>query len=394
MTERLYYADAYLHSFTAQVTGLGDGRRRVYLDRSAFYPTSGGQPHDTGTIAGVPVADVLDEGDMVAHVLADPLPAAATVPCEIDWDRRYDHMQQHTGQHLLSAVCEDLLGMRTTSVHFGPATSTLDLADEQRSGVPDETLRRIESRANTVVAEARPVVIGFEDATAVTGLRKPSDRSGTLRIVTIDGIDRSACGGTHVRSTSEIGPILLRGAERVRNALRIEFVCGSRALARARRDYELLTRMARAQSAAVDDIAAVVEGQMAQLRDAQAEARRLNEVLADYRARELYESATPDAAGLRRVVERANHGGADRSRALALAVSGRPGVVFVAASHDPPSILLATSADSGIDAGRTLRPLLERAGGRGGGSARLAQGSVPAPSDADAIVRELLGSAR
>lgn len=162
MTDRLYYADAYCTRFEARVLARAEDGRRVYLDRSAFYPTSGGQPHDLGTLGGVAVTDVVDEEDRVAHVLASPLPADA-VEGVVDWGRRWDHMQQHTGQHLLSAVLEDLAGLRTVSVHFGAETSTLDVADAagDAAPLPGDVMERVERRANGIVGEARPVVVSF-----------------------------------------------------------------------------------------------------------------------------------------------------------------------------------------------------------------------------------------
>ena len=167
MTERLYYTDSYLASFSAAVSEIADGGRRVYLDRSAFYPASGGQPHDLGTIDGIPVLDVVDDGDRVAHHLAAPL-AASSVHAVVDWPRRFDHMQQHTGQHLLSAVFIELLNAETTSVHFGAdyATLALDVGEVSPGELGD-----VQDRANAVIAENRLVTVGFEDAAAVTGLR-------------------------------------------------------------------------------------------------------------------------------------------------------------------------------------------------------------------------------
>jgi alanyl-tRNA synthetase len=389
MTERLYYHDATIRSFSAQLSEVVDGGRKAYLDRTAFYPTSGGQPHDIGTLAGVEVVDVIDEGDRIAHVLDAPIEIASSVEVrgEIDWSRRHDNMQQHTGQHLLSAVLDDLLELRTVSVHFGDETSTLDVADASGGGnvLEPEVLARVESRVNEIVAEARPVLVTFEDAAQVTGLRKPSDRDGLLRIVTIEGIDRSACGGTHVATTAAIGPVLLRRQEKVRQGLRIEFVCGQRAIRRARQDLEALSRVARTFSASLDETAKLVEGQVSQLKDLQGENRRLAESLASYRAVELHAAATPRADGVRIVVERVTSG-ADSSRSLALAFAPLSRAVFIAASHSPPSILVATSTDSGIDAGKTLRPLLEKVGGRGGGSPRLAQGSAPSGEAVDEVI--------
>lgn len=389
MTERLYYRDATVKAFTGQVIDVAEGGRTVYLDRTAFYPTSGGQPHDVGLLNRVRVVDVVDEGERVAHVLETPLGAAAgtSVEGEIDWERRQDHMQQHTGQHLLSAVIDDLLGLRTVSVHFGPDVSTLDVADAHGNAnvLGAVVLERIESRVNATVAEARAVTVTFENAAVVSGLRKPSDREGELRVVTIDGVDRSACGGTHVSSTSQIGPTFLRRQERVKQGLRIEFLCGNRALRRARLDLELLARVARTYSASIDDVAKLAEAQAAQLAGLMSETGRLNEQLAAYRAAELHAAATPRSDGIRVVVERVSSG-ADSARALALAFPPLSRAMFVAASHTPPSILVVTSNDSGLEAGKLLKPLLEKVGGRGGGSARLAQGSAPSPEAINRIL--------
>ena len=393
MTERLYYRDATVRTFSATLVELDAEGRRVYLDRTAFYPTSGGQPNDLGTLHGARVVDVVDEEDRIVHVLEQPVTIAtgSELRGEIDWERRHDHMQQHTGQHLLSAVLEDLLGLRTVSVHFGPEASTLDVADASGGGslLAADVLVEVEWRANALVAEARPVVVTFEDAADAKGLRKPSDRDGVLRIVSIEGVDRSACGGTHVSSTAEIGPVLLRRQEKVRQGLRIEFVCGDRALRRVRRDLETLARVAKAFSGAIDDVPKLVDGQAEQLAALQSENRRLGESLAKYRAAELHAAATPRADGLRVVAERLSSG-VDSARSLALAFGSLSKAMFIAASVTPPSILVATSNDSGVDAGKLLKPLLERMGGRGGGSARLAQGSLPSADALEIVLASLI----
>jgi len=382
-TNRLYYTDAYRTSFTATVVERSDDGTRVYLDDTAFYPTSGGQPNDLGALGGVPVVDVVDEGDRIAHVLAAPLSAAtASVAASIDWTRRFDHMQQHTGQHLLSAVFEDLFGHHTVSVHFGPDYSTLDLDAEL---VTHQQLVAAESRANEIVADAKPVVVTFEDARQATGLRKASDRDGTLRIVSIEGIDRSACGGTHVRSTAEIGAVLVRATEKLRKATRVEFVCGARAIRRARRDFESLTKIAGALSASVDDAASIVAGQAERLKEADSARKKLEKELATFRARELYDAAAPGADGVRTIVVR-NAASMDDVKTLAQAAFALPRVVVVGTVASPPSVLVASSEDSGVDAGRLLKERLAAAGGRGGGSPRLAQGSVPGAGALDALV--------
>lgn len=372
-TQRLYYTDSYLIEFEARVVDVADDGRRVYLDRTAFYPTSGGQPHDLGSVDGVRITDVIDEGERIAHLLERPLASdGGAVHGAVAWERRFDHMQQHTGQHLLSAVLEELFGHHTVSVHFGRDSSSLDLDVDSVSA---ERIVAAEARANAIVAENRAVTTSFEDATQATGLRKESDRTGTLRIVVIAGLDRSACGGTHVRATGEIGAVLVRKVERVRKSARLEFVCGLRAVRRARADFESLTRIAGALSASLDDAPALVAAQSEQLRAAENERRRLDRELAGHRARALYDAAPADARNLR--VVRQDAASMDELRTLAQATIALPRAVLVGTIGEPPSLLLATAEDTGLDAGRLLREGMNKVGGRGGGSPRIAQGSVP-----------------
>ena len=376
MTERLYYSDCYLHVFQARVVDTSADRLTVYLDRTAFYPSSGGQPFDTGSISGAPVVDVVDEDDRVAHRLERPWPAAGegAVECAVDWTRRFDHMQQHTGQHLLSAVFEELFSLKTVSFHLGVETATIDL---EGGPVDARTVEQAERRANQLIYENRPVAIRFEDAAAAAGLRKPSERQGTLRIISIEGLDRSACGGTHVRATGEIGVILVRKMEKIRQSTRIEFLCGERAVRRARADFLALTAAAQAFSSPLDEVPALVATQLETARAAEKARRKLEIELAGYQGKELYQTTAPGPDGFRRVLRRAERGSLDELRAIAQSFTARDKAVFLAALSDPPSILLSVSADSGIDAGRTLKAALTEAGGRGGGTARMAQGSVP-----------------
>ena len=386
-THRLYYTDAYRTTFAGTVVDRSADGMRVYLDETAFYPTSGGQPFDLGTLAGIAVADVVDEGERIAHVLASPLGAeVARVEGTVDWTRRFDHMQQHTGQHLLSAVFEDLFGYATLSVHFGPDYATLDL---DAPSLSRDQLVEAEERANEIVAEARPVVVTFEDAATATGLRKASDRSGTLRVVSIDRVDRSACGGTHVRSTAEIGTVLVRSSEKMKKTTRVEFVCGQRAVRRARKDYESLSAIAGSLSASLDDAVSLVAGQSDRLKDADNARKKLEKELATFRVRERYDAAPADANGVRTVLIR-DAATMDDIRTLAQAAFGLSKVVVIGALTNPPSVLLASSENSGVDAGALIKPQLAAVGGRGGGSPRIAQGSVPNAEAVEAVVSSLL----
>jgi alanyl-tRNA synthetase len=395
MTERLYYTDSYLRHFTARITGRADDGRTVYLDRTAFYPTSGGQPFDTGAIAGVAVLDVVDEDGRIAHKLAGILEPGAveagaleagSVACAVDWARRFDHMQQHTGQHLLSAVFEELFHLKTVSFHLGAESATIDI---EGGGVEPRTIVEAERRANQIVFENRPVAVEFQNAADAQGLRKPSDRDGTLRIVSIDGLDRSACGGTHVRSTGEIGPILIRKLDKIRQTVRVEFLCGSRAVGRARADYEALSKAAQIFSSPLDEVPAMLAAQMESARAAEKMQRKLELELAAYRGSELYRNTAPGADGFRRISQRTARGSLEELRAVAQNFTAQPKAIFTAALAEPPSVLLAVSEDSGIDAGKALKAAIAEAGGRGGGNARIAQGSVPDPSHLETVLEKL-----
>jgi alanyl-tRNA synthetase len=381
MTERLYYTDATLTEFTARVVeAAGD---RVYLDRTAFYPTSGGQLFDTGVLGDARIVDVVDEGERIAHVLDKPgrLAAGADVTGRIDWTRRFDHMQQHTGQHLLSAVFEELFGHKTISVHFGDESATLDL---DATSLSRDRALKAEHRANEIVLERRAVTVTFEDSSTATGLRKAVDRTGELRIVEIAGIDRSACGGTHVANTAEIGAVTVRRIEKYKQGTRVEFICGWRALARARADFDALSAMAVSLTAAIDELPALVAAQAAHRKEAETVARKLGEELAGYRARERYDATAPRADGIRLVEETAQT--MDPLRAMAQAMSALPKIVYLGSVVAPPGIVFAASADSGVNAGEALKTALSANGGRGGGSPRVAQGTVP---DAAALQRVL-----
>ena len=387
MTHRLYYTDSYLRDFEAAVIERSDDSRRIYLDQTAFYPTSGGQAFDVGQLGGIEVTDVVDEGERVAHLLAAPL-TAQRARGQIDWNRRFDHMQQHTGQHLLSAVLAELTGHTTLGVHFGRESSTLDL---DAAALTPAQAAKAEERANDIVVQNRAVEVGFEAAASASGLRKPTDRVGTLRVVTIQGLDRSACGGTHVRATGEIGPILIRKLDRVRTGVRVEFRCGGRATRRARADYALLSGLAAEFSAAADELPRLIASLRDEIKEANATNRELQGELDLCRARELYTAAAPESTGIRRVTVQEDGPSVDSLRGLARAFISMPRAVFVGAVASPPAVVLAASADTGIDAASLLKSLLTSVGGRGGGSARLAQGIVPGRAQLQTVV-ESLGS--
>ncbi len=368
-TERLYYTDSYQSSFDAEVEEKGAEGTRIYLDRTAFYPTSGGQPHDLGTLNGIAVLDVADEGERVAHVLAEPLSDAQVAGC-VFWPRRYDHMQQHTGQHLLSAVFQEALGAATVSFHMGSEVSTIDLGMKELS---EEQMSSVEDRVNEAARKATGVRISFEDAAEAEGLRKASERSGILRIVTLDGWDKSACGGTHVRNLSEVLPVQLRKMEKMRGNVRVEFVCGERAARAARRDFRVLAQLSRLAGTAPEQAAEHFSALRTRLAEAEKERQSLANQLAGREGLDLYAMAAESPDGLRRTFLRVAKLD-EMQRAKANAYGSKPKSVLLLAS--PDSVLVACSADSGLNAGSMLRAVVALHGGSGGGSATLAQGKL------------------
>jgi alanyl-tRNA synthetase len=385
VTERLYYHDSYATEFRAGIVDASPDRRRIYLDRTAFYPTSGGQPHDLGTINDIEIVEVLDEDDgRIAHLLSEPV-EGSEVEGRVDWQRRFDHMQQHTGQHLLSAVLIELFDAQTVSFHLGVESSTIDIA---RPSLEPEEIRRALERANQIVFENRPVSVSFRHSSEDLGLRKATEREGMVRIVAIDKLDRSACGGTHVRATGEIGSILIRRLEKVRGNVRVEFLCGMRAVKRAHADYEALAGIARSFSATLDEAPGLVTAQIGKLQESEKSRGKLAIELAQAKGRQLHADTLPGADGICRV-RRTSASSSDELRAEAQAFVSGGKAVFLALIDDPPALLLAASKDSGVNAGQLVKEAVSRVGGRGGGNPGMGQGSVPNRASLDSIAAEL-----
>ena len=392
MTDRLYYTDSYLTSFDAVVrsSGLVGDCSHVILDRTAFYPSSGGQPFDLGRLGGHAIVDVVDDdaGDVV-HILSGPLEPGSLVHGDVDWARRLDHMQQHTGQHMLSAAFDRLAAVRTVSFHLGTELSTIDLAREVSAAEID----RAESEANRVVWEDRPVSVRFVTAeqAAELPLRKEPIRGGTLRLVEITDFDLSACGGTHVARTGVVGVIAVTGVERFKGASRVSFVCGGRALGSHRTLRDVVLAATRTLSVTAPEVKGAIERLQADGRDAGKLIRRLQDELAVFRASRLREEA--ETIGPLRIVLR-SEGELDGAalKTLASAVVDESGLVVVLTGRGVPvPVIVARSTDVSIDAAVLLRELASQLGGRGGGTAAIAQGGLTASPEAvlDAARRKL-----
>jgi alanyl-tRNA synthetase len=392
MTERLYYTEPARRSFDATVTALvqHEGSPAIVLDRTAFYPTSGGQPFDTGRLGSTDVLNTIDDDERVLHVVRAPLAVGDVVHGEIDWHRRFDHMQQHTGQHVLSAAFDRLLDDRTMSFHMGSESSTIDLARE----VPAADVERCVDQANHVVWDDRPVTIRFAspEEAARLPLRKEPVRQGPLRLIEIRDFDLSACGGTHVSRTGEIGLIAVTAAERFRGGTRVTFVCGARALHTLRGLRDAVAGSVRSLSVLPHELPAAVEKVQAEGKQARKTIARLQSELAVHEAARLM-AASPEVDGVRRVAQVLDGWDPPGLKAVALSMVGQGRVaVALVGTSSPIAVVVARSAGVAIDANAVLQQLLARFGGRGGGKADLAQGAglVGDPQRIAAAARELL----
>ncbi len=376
MTQRIYYSEPYRRSFDATVVSADSvaGHAHVILDQTAFYPTSGGQPFDTGTLGGAAVTDVIDREDgTIAHVVSGSLNAGEVVSGEIDWARRFDHMQQHTGQHVLSAAFDRLCGARTESFHMGQQSSTIDLGRE----VSETEVAKAEDDANRIVWDDRPVAIRFATAeeAAAMPLRKESGRSGSLRLIDVTDYDLSACGGTHVERTGAIGVIAIGGSEKFKGGSRVEFLCGGRALQRFRAWRGALSAMQKNLSVPPLEMLASIERLQDDAKAVQRTVRGFQDKLATHEAQALV--ARAQRAGDRLVIAEALEGWDPQGlKAIAVAVAAAEPTAVVAlfTSATPAQVVIARGANATADAGALLKQLAAKFGGKGGGKPDLAQG--------------------
>ncbi|UCC62264.1 MAG: alanyl-tRNA editing protein, partial [Anaerolineae bacterium] len=338
----------------------------------------GGQPHDTGWLGGVPVLDVVErEADKaVIHVLEEALPGQKEVSGEVDWLRRFDHMQQHTGQHVLSQAAERLLEAETVGFHLGETASTIDL---NRAPLSAEQLDRLETETNQIVFEDRPVVARFvsRETLASLPLRKPPQVSGPIRIVEIQGFDWSPCGGTHVRATGEVGSIKIVRAERRGDETRVEFLCGGRALADYRTKNRLLLRLASHLSVGYWELGEAVERLEGEAREQRKAAQAAQEQLLDLEADSIASQGEP-LDGFSLVSRVFQDRGLDEVKRLALRLAEQHHcVALLGLAGDKGHLVFAAPQDSAYDLRSILRQACAVIGGGGGGRPHLAQGGGP-----------------
>jgi alanyl-tRNA synthetase len=393
VTERLYYRDSFLREFDAQVVSCepdersGGKRWRVVLDRTAFYPASGGQPHDTGKLGHATVVEVADaeDGHGVVHYTSAEL-QRGTVRGIIDWAQRIDHMQQHTGQHILSAAFVELFGFPTVSFHLGRDVSTIDL--DAPSIVPRH-LEEAERRANQIIFDDRFVTVRFGTAEELerAGIRKKVDREGILRAVEIEGFDRQPCGGTHLARTGQAGMLVLRRLERRRDAWRLEFVGGFRALAAARSDFATLTQAASLLSCALAAVPSVVSKVLEERRSQHGTVKRMEDRLAEFQARALLgRSESSGAPGARIVSAVLDEATPSYLALLAGKVTTEADAIALLVARPSGHIVFAQTKGAPMDMGALLREVLGGFGGKGGGARDFAQGKVCEAGQVEAVI--------
>jgi alanyl-tRNA synthetase len=369
-TKRLYMDDPYRVEFEARIVekGMREQKAAVILDQTCFYPESGGQPHDRGWMDGVEVVGVFEEDSRIVHLLEKEI-QAESIKGKIDWERRFDHMQQHSGQHILSQSFHELLEAETLAFHLGQDVSTLEM-DLRK--VSDENIERVETRANEIIYQDREVKIHYlpEDKVGSLPLRRPPKKKGLIRVVEISDFDYSACGGTHVCRTGEIGLIKILRWERIRDNLRFEFICGRRAF----QDYLMKNRVLRELSNRLTvherEVPSSVERLYADLKSQKSEIKKTREKIARYEAQEVIQNAKGKT--IKRIFTEKTH---EEVRFLALNIirQGDFIVLFGLKKEERGYLILACSEKLDIDM-RELVPLVSPLiNGKGGGKPSLVE---------------------
>ena len=390
-TERLYYSDSHLIEFDARVVDVTDrvsGWTAVVLDRTAFYPTGGGQPSDTGTLNGARVVECIDDGDNgVLHVVQGAAPLRETlVHGRVDWSRRLDHMQQHTGQHILSQAFVTLFNASTRSFRVLETSCEIDV---DLSNPTAEIIERGVELANNVIWEDRTITIRnvTSDEAASMPLRKEPAREGDLRLIEIEGFDLTPCGGTHAYRTGEVGMIAVRSWERAKGLTRIEFVAGTRALADYRKANKSAREVAALFSTGRDEAPQVAAQLLEEHKELNRRIRLLEESAAEVEAERLLASASEGV-----VTHIFEDRDAESLKKLAHALMTKPQTIALLASRDRDTarLVFARSADAAGDMSLLMREACAMLDGRGGGKLEMSQGGGKNVAKLDAALTHAL----
>ena len=388
-THRLYYEDSYLQTFEARLlqcipaapfaTPSGTVPAwEVLLDRTAFYPTSGGQPNDLGQIQNARVLDVHDENDDIVHIVDQELQAGEVQGC-VDWARRFDHMQQHTGQHLLSAMFQERYGLPTVSFHLGAELCTIDLRGPEPT---DDVLHGVQRAANAIVFEDRPVNVryGTADELAAQGVRKEVERQGILRAIEMEAADVQPCGGTHVKSTGQIGLILVGRCSKIRQDWRVEFACGARAGRLAGEDFELLQAIGKRLSCAPEEALAAIDKAQRE-RDAHFKSlRAAMQQLAEARAALMIRETACGPDGCRVIAQALQEENAELLLPLATELAKTERTIALLVHKETGQLVFGQHPSAGKDLANILKKVLADVPGKGGGTRDFVRAKLADPA--------------
>jgi alanyl-tRNA synthetase len=388
-THRLYYEDSSIRNFSAHVLSCSPinpfatpagpkAAWEVLLDRTAFYPSSGGQPNDFGRLGEANILDVRDEGEEIAHIVDQALSVGAIEGC-VDWPRRFDHMQQHTGQHLLSAMFQERYGLPTVSFHLGSEVCTIDL----RGPEPSLDIQQgAQNAANAIIFEDRPVNVRYATANqlAQQGVRKEVAREGILRAIEIEAADLQPCGGTHVKSTGQIGSVLVRRVTKIRQDWRVEFACGGRATRIATSDFQLLRTIGERLSCSMEEALASIEKSAAE-RDASYKNLRVAlQQLAQDRAKLLVAAAQPGVNGVRCIAALLREENPELLLPLATELARNDKTIALVIHEGSGQLVFAQTAGGGKDMAALLKQVLASVPGKGGGTRDFVRAKLAEPS--------------
>ena len=393
MTAKLFYQDPYITTFIAQklMQSTDDVGQYIVLDQTAFYPTGGGQPHDTGTLNGVNVIDVIEIDGEIRHYVDTTLPESEEVRGKIDWERRYDHMQQHAGQHILSAAFEDQVGYQTVSFHLGQEICTIDLDVLSLEG---EEVEKAEAFANGVIQHNHPIETKWvqEEALIQYPLRKQVAVSDHIRLVMIPGVDYSGCGGTHPSTTGQVCAISILKWEKQKKLTRVHFVCGNRVLDQLRDKQTIVQGLTNVLNVPQSDLVEASNRVVVQAKEYEKTIEELKDHLLDFKAKELLDSA--DTIHNQKVVQMISkeYGMKELQKLAKTILKEAPSVVVFLLSEmeNKLQIVCGTGAELNLDMNVTLKEVLPLINGKGGGKKDFAQGGGEAIRSAEEVLIELV----
>ncbi|MBP3952252.1 alanyl-tRNA editing protein [Bacillus suaedae] len=394
MSKKLFYQDQYIRSFTSKIkrcTEDENGRRFVVLEETAFYPTGGGQPHDTGTLNELKVYDVVEVDGEVRHYLQESIDENLECVGSINWERRFDHMQQHAGQHILSAAFEDVFSLKTTSFHLGTDICTIDL---DVSNLTNEVVEEVEKLANTVILENRPIVAKWLTADEASSfpLRKQLSVEDNIRIVIIEEFDYNGCGGTHPSSTGQIGSLKILQVERQKKQVRVHFVCGNRVIQQLGEKQKVIQELTPLLNSPQPQMKEAANRILQHSKDLEKQVEQLKVRILEYEAEHFLDKM--ECVHSQQIIRSTfNNRPISELQQLARIISGNTNntvVLFVNETGENLQVVCSKDKESYLDMNQLVKAILPLINGKGGGNAMFAQGGGDKTMSAEQLAEAIL----